>query len=631
MSNDKIHLFADFALDLTRGFLLRGDELVHLRPQTYEVLKYLIENKGRLISKDKLIEEVWHGRAVTDGSLGKCVEELREALGDNAMTHVRNVRGRGYIFDPEANGGERIENTSEQIDVVRVVVVDEEKDSGSTYLAGTMRKHKLGFAVGLLVPLLAVVGLGYWLYAARAPKLPPIDSIAVLPFVNESDDPDVEYLSDGMTESLINSLSRLPRLSVKARNTVFRYKGKEVAPQIIAAELSVQAILNGRFVQHGDDLTLYLSLVDARTGNQLWGEQYNRKLTNLVLFQNEITRDVSQKLRARLSGAEEQKATKNYTANVEAYQLYLKGNYEWNKRSQEDLYKGIEYYSQALEKDPNYALAYQGLSGSYGVLGNAYLPPNENFPKAKAYAAKALAIDDTLAEAHVAMGGVRLLYDWDWAETEKEFKRAQTLDPNNADAHQMYAAYLEAMGRFDEALPEAKRAQELDPLSAMFSMEVGTTFYYARQYDEAIAQLEKTINLEPRYVEVYLYLGQTYEQKKMYAQAIATYQKGMTRAERHPFLIASLGHAYALAGERYKALKALAELREISKRQYVSPYLIAVVYAGLGDKDQTFAWLDKAYQDRSFFLIWLKVEPQFDSLLDDARYKDLLRRIGLQP
>jgi serine/threonine protein kinase/Flp pilus assembly protein TadD len=518
----------------------------------------------------------------------------------------------------------------EQLDtqIINAATTDAAQTSSSAeQLIAEIKNHKLGFVLSVLV--LTGVGLSYWYFSHRISNTKQIESIAIMPFVNQSGNADTEYLSDGMTETLISSLSQLPKLNVKARSSVFRYKGANTDLQQIAKELNVQAILNGRIVKRGGDLSLYVELVDVALDKVIWSQTYNRQMSNLVSLQSEVARDVSNNLRTKLSGADEQKLAKNYTANAEAYQLYLKGMYEWKKHTLEDLQKGIEYFNQAIELDPNYALAYQGLSGSYGVLGNAYLPPNENFPKAKAYAAKALAIDDTLSEAHTAMGADRLLYDWDWAETEKEFKRAQILNPNYADAHQLYAAYLEAMGRFDEALVEANRAQELDPLSAMFSMEVGTTLYYARQYPEAIAQLEKTINLEPRYVEAYFYLGQAYEQKKMYAQAIATIQKGMTQAERHPQLIAALGHAYALSGERDKAQQALAELREMSKRRYVSPYLIAVVYVGLGDKEQAFAWLDKAVQDRSFFLIWLKVEQLFDPLRADPRFQDLLRRVGL--
>ncbi len=498
--------------------------------------------------------------------------------------------------------------------------------SSAEYIAAEIKNHKSGF-IALSVLLLAAIGFGYWFFFSHSKQ---IESIAVMPFVNESGDANVEYLSDGMTETLISSLSQIPNLNVKARSSVFRYKGKETDAATIGKQLNVQAIVHGTVVQRGQDLALHIELVDAQTENALWSADYKQPMTNLVSLQNEIARDVSQKLKIKLSGADEQKVAKNYTENAEAYQLYLKGQYVWNKFTPEDLQKSIEYYNQAIEKDPNYALAYAGLAAAYSVLGNAYLPPNEAYPKAKAYAAKALAIDDTLSEAHMTMGAVRLLYDWNWAEAAKELKRAQTLNPNYAPAHQLYGYYLEAMGRVDEAQAEMKRALELDPLSLIINADAGYFFYYARQYDQSGAQCQKTINLDPHFFIAYFCLGQAYEQKKMYPQAIETFQKGVNLAGRDPQLIAALGHAYALSGERDKANQILAELREMSKHRYVSPYLFAIVYLGLGDKDQTFAWLDKAFQDRSFFLIWLKVEPLFDPLRDDSRFQDLLRRVGLQ-
>ncbi len=438
-----------------------------------------------------------------------------------------------------------------------------------------------------------------------------------------------EYLSDGISESLINRLSLLSNLKVMSSGSVFRYKGKEQDAQKIGNELNVRAVLTGSVKQIGDQLIINVRLDDAKDNHRIWGNQYVRKFADILAVQSAIEQEVSSSLRLKLTGADEQKLTKNYTANAEAYQLYLKGRYEWNKHTLEDLQKDIEYFNQAIELDPNYALAYYGLSASYGVLGNDYLPPNEAFPKSKAYAAKALAIDDTLSQAHTVMASVNLFYDWDWAEAEKHLQRARTLNPNDPTVSDIYSVYWDVMGQPDKALTESKRGQELDPLSLLMNTILGIDFYYTRQYDEAIAQCEKTVNLEPRYYNASLCLGQAYEQKKMYGQAIATFQKGMTQAERNPKLLASLGHAYALSGERDKANEALAELREISKHRYVSPYLFAVVYVGLGDKDQTFAWLDKAFQDRAFFLIWLKVEPLFDSLRDDSRFQDLLRRVGL--
>jgi tetratricopeptide (TPR) repeat protein len=330
-----------------------------------------------------------------------------------------------------------------------------------------------------------------------------------------------------------------------------------------------------------------------------------------------------------LTGADEQKLAKNYTQNSESYQLYLKGNYEWNKHTQNDLMKAVDYYDQALAKDPSFALAYSGLADCYGVMGNNYLPPHEAFPKAKAFALKALEIDDTIAAAHASMSAITLFYDWNWAEAAKEAARAKELDPEYSAAYDVNGAYLEIMGRLDEAQGEIRRGQELDPLSLMFSTNLGIDLYYARQYDDAIAQLNKTINFDPGYNMAYLWLGQAFEQKRMYPDAIAAFQNGLNQGERHPKLLSSLGRAYALSGEREKAEKVLTELREMSKNRYVSPYLFAVVYDGLGYKDQTFAWLEKALADRSYFLLWLKLEPRFDSLRDDPRFKELVDRIGL--
>ena len=503
------------------------------------------------------------------------------------------------------------------------------------YIVTEIKSNKFGF-IALSVLLFAAIGFGYWFFSNPSAEITKqtsntkqIESIAVLPFVNESGSADTEYLSDGMTETLIGSLSQLSQLNVKSRSSVFRYKAANADARQIAKELNVQAVLNGRVTERGGNLSLYVELVDVALDKVIWSQTYNHPMTNLVALQAEIARDVSGNLQTKLSNADEQKLAKNYTTNPEAYQLYLKGNYHWNRHTLEDLHKGIEYFNQALEKDPKYALAYFGLAASYGVLGNSYLPPKEAYPQADAYAAKALAIDDTLSYAHTALGANRLYYDWNWAEAEKELKRAQTLDSNNAEAHLLYGDFLDITGQFDEARAERKRSLEIDPLSPRFNMAAGATLYFARQTDEAIAQLEKTISLEPRYDESYIYLGQAFEQKKMFAQAIATFQKGLTQAERSPQLVAALGHAYALNGERGKALKSLDELREMSKSQYVSPYLFAVVYLGLDDQDQTFIWLEKAFQDRSFFLIWLKVEPLFDNLRGDSRFQDLMRRVGL--
>jgi len=643
MNEDSTHVFefGEFRLDTSEHLLVRDGQPVPLTPKAFEMLVLLVAKSGRLVEKDELIKRLWPDSFVEESNLTHNVWTLRKALGDsqNGQRYIETVPKRGYRFTADVRelNGANEELVVEKRSFTRIVTESKEQTANVINVTPTGRRlaftrrltaRNVGFVIfGAFALGLAVAG--YRFFNRASSNSGPIKSLAVLPFANEGESGNIEYLSDGITESLINSLSQMPNLSVKARSTVFRYKGKQVEPQQIGSELSVQAILTGRVVQRGDDLTIYLSLVDAGSGNQIWGEQYNRKLTNLVAVQSEITRDVSQKLRAQLSASNAQKLGKSYTSNSEAYQLYLKGRYEWNKHTQDDVQRAIGYFNEALKKDPNYALAYAGLSDSYGVLGNNYLPPNDAFPHARDYATKALALDDELAEAHLAMGAIELYYDRNWAEAEREMKSAQALNPNYAHACHLYADRLEIMGEFDQAQVERRCALELEPMSPMYNMASGATLYLARQNDQAINQLEKTINLEPRFVLSYPYLAQAYEQKKMYAQAIATCEQGLVQAERHPLIIAALARAYALSGERDKALKTLAELREMSRHSYVSPYLFAIVYAGLGDNDQTFAWLDKAYQDRSLFLIWLKVEPLFDSLRDDRRFQELTHRVGL--
>jgi len=502
--------------------------------------------------------------------------------------------------------------------------------SSAEYLVTRIKQHRSSLAAGLVLLLVAAVGFSYWLYNGHASKPAQIESIAVLPFVNESGSGDVEYLSDGMTESLINSLSQLPHLSVKARSSVFRYKGKEVEPQRVAAELSVQAILNGRVVQRGDDLTLYLSLVDAHNGNQLWGEQYNRKLADLVALQNEIARDVSQKLRARLSGADEQKLAKNYTSNVEAYQLYLKGRYHALKLTPPETQTGISYFQQAIAIDPSYALAYVGLADAYRSLPIAgEMPSTEFLPKAKAAAQKAIEIDDTLAEAHAELGFIIFWYDWNWNAAENQFKRALELNPNSADTHQSYAHLLSSTGRHAEALTEIKHSREIDPLNVRTNALEGQYLTHAGRTDEALAVLQKTFELEPNFWLAHLFASSAYIEKGMFAEAVAEARKAreLSGVSTHP--LAFLSYALAKLGKQAEARAVLEDLLKLSKERYVSPYNIALVYNGLDERDKTLAWLEKGYEQRDPKMTFLKVEPKWNNLRDDPRFQVLLRRVGL--
>ncbi|HEX8635707.1 MAG TPA: protein kinase [Pyrinomonadaceae bacterium] len=500
----------------------------------------------------------------------------------------------------------------------------------SDEVAGAIRTYKLGFAIALGVLLVAGVVWGYRFIAGRSSQLRDIESIAVLPFINESGNSEVEHLSDGMTETLINSISQLPLLSVKARSSVFRYKGKEMKPETIASELSVQSLLTGRFVQRGNDLTLYLALVDGRNGNQLWGEQYHRKLADLVILQSEIARDVSQKLRARLSRADEQKVVRNYTDNAEAYQLYLKGRYHVFKITPPEVYKGIVYLQEAIRLDPNYALAYVGLSQAYRSLTlGGEMNPAETLPKAKAAAQKAIELDDALAEAHSTLAVTAFFYDWNWNEAENQNRRALELDPNSPITRVFYAHLLSNTGRHAEALAEIKRARELDPLSSFAGALEGQFLLHAGRTDEALDRLQKTADLDPNFYFPHIFAASAYNEKGMYREAIAEAHRAKALAPNETMSDVNEGYALAKSGQRVEARVVLERLLELSKVRFVPPYHIALIYNGLDERDKTFEWLDQGYQQRDPKMVFLKIDPKLNNLRSDPRFAELMRKVGL--
>ena len=500
--------------------------------------------------------------------------------------------------------------------------------SSAEYLVTRIKSHKKSVSLVVAALLVVSAAIASYSYLTRS------DSLAVLPFTyvnpdpNVMADPDREYLSDGITETIINHLSQLPNLRVIPSTTVFHYKGKETDPQAVGRELGVRTVLTGRIIQRGDNLTVRTELVDVENNRQLWGEQYNRKISDLLALQGEIAKEISEKLRLRwLTRTDRQQITRNYTENTEAYQLYLKGRYYWNKRSSDRLSKAAVFFEEAIEKDPNYALAYSGLADSYSVPQNP-LAPRDRMPKAKAAAMKALELDDTLAEAHSSLGNVKHLYDWDFAGAEREFKRAIELDPNYASAHQFYALLLMSLERWPEANDQIKRALELDPLSLIINSSAGRILYAERRYDEASEQLRKTLELDPNFARAHFFLGQVYQQEGMNEQAIAEFQKAL-QLDVNQYLLAGLGYAYATSGKRDEAMKVLDQLKDLSKQRYGSAFGIAMIHLGMGEKDQAFEWLEKAYQERSEGLSWLAVEPRLDSVRADPRMADLIKRVGL--
>ena len=463
----------------------------------------------------------------------------------------------------------------------------------------------------------------------------PINSVAVLPFSNASGDPNAEYLNDGITEGVIDRLSGLPNLKVISRTSAFHYKQREIEPKKVARELGVEALVMGRVIQRGDDLSVSAELVDAREDKQLWGEHYSRKLADITSVQQDIATAISGNLRVRLTSEEKTRSAKTYVANPEAYQLYLNGRYHANKGTYDGLMKGIEYFQQAIAKDPNYALAYASLADSYVELGGwlTYLPPSEAGPKARAAAMKALELDDSLGEAHAALARAQYYFGWDWPSAEREFKRAVELNPNSAISHHGYSELLLVRARFDESIAEGMRALEIDPLSPQIVADLAYTYLVMRRYDEAIAQQRKALDLDPNAAWIRHDMAHAYTLKGAYAQAIAEEDKIPVQAKvvaaENKLIASGIGWIYAVSGRRADALKIAEQFKDLASHAYVDFYQVAEIYAALGDKDEAFRLLEKAYEEHSSNMPFLAVDPFWDGIRSDPRYADLLRRMGL--
>jgi TolB-like protein/Tfp pilus assembly protein PilF len=602
--------FGPFRLDRAERRLLRGSRPVQLTIKAFETLLALVENEGRVLGKDELIARVWPDAVVEEGSLNVNIYTLRRALGETlgGAKYIETVPRRGFRFVVQVRA---VNSESKASKNGRVV----ERAGSGNHRQATAAAPNSPHANGAS--------------ARRGRKV--IDSLAVLPLVNAGRDAEMEYLSDGITESIINSLSQLPQLRVMARSTVFRYKGRDVDPQAIGRELNVSAVLTGRVIQLNENLIIRTELVDVADGWQLWGEQYNRNHADLLAVQEEISREISEQLRLKLSGEQKRRLAKRYTESTEAYQTYLKGRFYWNKRTLEGLRRGVEYFQQAIRLDPDYALAYAGLADSHLLMGSVEygaLHPKEALQSAKIATLEALRLDGTLAEAHASLGYVRL-FDWDWSEAGKEYRKAVELNPNYATAHHWYALYLTAMGRHAEAEASIKRAQELDPLSLPIGVGVGWHFFLTRQYDRAIAEYQGALEMEPNFYMARLWLGLAYAHKGMFAEALEEYGRATALSGGSPLALAAQAHTHALTGESKRARGLLEELQQLSEERYVSPYYIAAVHTALGEREEAFAWLDLAYENRSEGMVWLKVDPTLDSLRSSPRFTDLLRGVGL--
>ncbi|HET6977992.1 MAG TPA: winged helix-turn-helix domain-containing protein [Pyrinomonadaceae bacterium] len=616
--------FGRFRLKPAERVLLRENEPVPLTPKVFDILVTLVEHGGQVVPKDDLMKRVWPNTFVEEGNLTQNISLLRKALGESpgGVQFIETVPRRGYRFVADTNqswssdNGETVAPAPE-IEPVPVVSIS------NTVARSTGVKRTPLYALAAGIVVIGIIGLVYFTSAGKAGNATAIQSIAVLPFVDESSDPDAEYINDKIAESLINSLSKLPQLRVVPRSVVAGYKGRDLDPRKIGQELNVRAVVTGRMRRHGDIISIQADLIDLDSVAQLWGQHYDHKVSDVLLVQDDISRDIFENLRLKLN-VEEKK-------QLEAYRVYLKGRNAWNKRTGDALLQAIEFFNQAIAIDPNNSAAYAGLADCYNMLVvYGRLEPKDGFPKAKEAATKALEIDESSAEAHSSMAFIKFRWDWDRTATEREFQEAIKLKPAYAPAHQWYSSYLVAVERFDEAIAEAKRTEELEPLSFVASSHLGWIYYLSGQNDKAIEQCRKILELDPSSFPARRYLGLAYEGKGMYAEAITEFQTGV-KLSGSPLMLALLGHAYAASGKTAEAKQVLNDLQQLQGQRYVSPYTVAAIHAGLGDQEQAFKWLQTAVEERDIWLMNLKVDPVFAKLRSQRQFTDILARIRLRP
>lgn len=569
-----VYYFDDVLVQPDNFRVLKCGQAKMLEPRAFALLIYLIEHRGRVVEKQELFEQVWKELFVTDNALSQEIKNIRQAIGDKAdlPRYIETVPKHGYRFIAE---------------------VAEQRNATAT--------------------------------ATSAP------SIAVLPFANLSVDPENEYFCDGLAEELLNALTKVKNLRVVARTSAFSLKHQELDVREIGRRLNVATVLEGSVQKAGNRLRILTQLIDAADGYHLWSERFDRQMDDIFAIQDEIALAIVEKLKVKLLADEKMALVKRYTENLDAYHLYLRGRYFWNKRFVPGaMQQAIKCFQQAIKTDPHYALAYTGLADCHNLSGLwQFRAPHEVFPAARVAAYKALELDDTLAEAHTSLAFMKMLYEWDWSGAEREFKKAIALNPSYAPTHLWYAHYLSAMTRFNDAIAEIKQAQDLDPLSLSINANVGLVLYWAREYKQAVEQLEKTIELDPNFGLSYFYLGFPLLEESRYEEAVAAFQKAVETTGGMPLAMIDLGYAYGRSGKRAEAKKVLHEVEAKFKKQYVPLPALAWIYVGLGEFDKVFECLNQAYKERNPLLAWLKIYPEYDGLRSDPRLQNLLRRIGL--
>jgi TolB-like protein/DNA-binding winged helix-turn-helix (wHTH) protein/Tfp pilus assembly protein PilF len=619
-----VYQFGPFVLDASKRRLLRDGEVVRLTPKAFETLLALVEMRGKTIEKDELLKRVWGDTVVEENNLNQSITALRKALGDSRSEsqYIATIPGLGYRFVADVREESPAETSTE---TAASPVVAESR------MARSRRPWLIGASV-LVVVLVLTLGLISW---ARRPEPErfKISSVMVLPLENLSGDPSQEYFADGMTDALIGDLARINGLRVISRTSSMHYKGKSKPLPEIASELKVDGVVEGTVQRSGDRVLVRAQLIHATSDTHLWVQTYERDVKDVLSMQREIAQAIAREVQAKTASHNALDATAQRPVRPKAFDDYLQGRYlYWNKRTEENLAKAIEHFQNAIREDPGYALPYAGLADCYNAMGAVQvgaMPPLEARKRAEEAATKALALDSGLAEAHASLGYVNH-FNWNWNAAEQSFKRALELNPNYANAHNLYASHLMARGLIAESIATSNRARELDPFSLSISVQRGFLLENARRYDEAIEQLRSVIAMDPNHYQAYWTLGHTYAASGRFAEAVTAAEKAVALSDRVPGALGILGLVYGLAGRRDDATRVLNELLELNKQRYVTPAALVNVYIGLGDKERALTWLEKAYEERSNYIAYLNVFPIVDPLRSDPRFAGLLQKVGLR-
>jgi TolB-like protein/DNA-binding winged helix-turn-helix (wHTH) protein/Flp pilus assembly protein TadD len=643
--------FGVYEVDLRSSELLKQGRKIRLQEQPFRILALLLEQRGHVVTREELRKRLWSDDTFVDfdHSLNTAVMRLRESLGDSSDNprFIETLPRHGYRFIAPAE--EIAPGPGDSTDHLEVVIPPPFAAESVSFASPSARFQLAGRAVRVLswrrtLPVAAVLATAAALllnsvvrrtqdtsHASAASN--PVKSVVVLPFENLSGDKDQQYFTDGMTDELIAHLAKVRSLRVISRTSAMEYKGTHKTLMEIAHDLNVDAVVEGTVLRYGDRVRITAELVQVTTDRHLWAETYQGELGDILKLQSEVASAIVNEIRINLTPEEQQRLASTRPVSTEGYEDYLKGRYYWNKRSEEGLNKAIQYFQLATQKDPHSALAFAGLADCYSIIGSAIVgtvPAGDVAPKARAAAAHALELDDSLAEAETSLATVRFNYDWDWAAAAHGFRRSIELNPSYATAYQRYSLYLMALGRTQESLAQMNRARDLDPLSISMNFSLGWRLYMARQYDQAIEQLRNTLDLDPNFTLPRMVLGQAYEQKGDFAHAIAELEKAVSLSHDSPPVLGALGHAYAMAGRKPDAEQVLQRMITQSRTQYVSPFYVALVYTALKDHDNALAWLEKAFSDRSNAVIFLQVDPELDSLRSAPRFQDLVRRMALR-